>query len=59
MKWVDRVAAVNVDDLENYYNVLGIYEDKEKVFEDSHNVLIKFINFIAGIGGGFLNTPEL
>jgi hypothetical protein len=59
VKWVDRVAAVNVDDPKNYYNVLRIQEDKEKVLWDSHNELIKFVNVGTGIGGGFFNTQEL
>jgi hypothetical protein len=53
VKWVDRVVAVNP---ENYYNVLGINKDEEKVLEDSHNELIEFVNVGAGISGGFLNT---
>jgi hypothetical protein len=59
VKWVDRVAAVNKNDPTNYYNVLGIDKDEEKVLEDSHNELIKFVNVGAGIGRGFLNTQEL
>ncbi len=59
MKWVDRVAAVNVNNPENYYNVLGIGKDEEKVLEDSHNELIKFVNVGSGIGGGLSNTQEL
>ncbi len=59
VKWVDRVVAVNINDPENYYNVLGFNEDEEKDLEDSHNELIKFINISAGIGGGFSNTQEL
>jgi hypothetical protein len=34
-------------------------EDEEKVLEDSHNELIKFINLSAGISEGFSNTQEL
>ncbi len=59
MKWVDRVAAVNVTNPTNCYNVLGIDEDEEKVLEDSHNELIKFINLGTGIDEGLLNTQEL
>jgi hypothetical protein len=29
VKWVDRVAAVNVDDPKNYHNILGIDKDEE------------------------------
>ena len=50
VKWVKRVVAVNVDDPENCYNVLGINEDEEKVLEDSHNYLIRFVNSGTGIG---------
>ncbi len=56
VKWVNRVAAVNVDNPKNYYNVLGINKDDEKVLEDSHNELIKSVNISAGIGGGFSST---
>jgi hypothetical protein len=59
VKCVGRVAAVNVHNPKNYYNVLGIDEDEEKVIEDSHNELIKFVNVGTGIGGGFLNNQEL
>jgi hypothetical protein len=38
---------------------LGIDEDEEKVLEDSHNELTKFVNIGTGIGRGFLNTQEL
>jgi hypothetical protein len=37
VKWVDRVATVNGNDPKNYYNVLEIINDEEKVLEDSHN----------------------
>jgi hypothetical protein len=47
------------DDPKNYYNVLGINKDEEKVLEDSHNELSKFVNVGAGIDGGFSNTQEL
>ncbi len=59
MKWVDRVAAVNVNNPENYYNVFGIDKDQEKVLEDRHNESIEFVNLSAGIGGGFSNTQKL
>jgi hypothetical protein len=59
VKWINRVAAVNIKNTKNYYNVLGINKDEEKVLEDIHNELIKFVNIGAGIGGGFLNTQEL
>jgi hypothetical protein len=42
----------------NYYNVMGMDEDEEKVFEDIHNELIQFIIIGAGICSGFLNTQE-
>jgi hypothetical protein len=48
-----------VEDSKNYYNVLGIDENKDRVFEDSHNKFIKFVNNGADIGGGFSNTQEL
>jgi hypothetical protein len=54
-----RVVAVNVNNPKNNYNVLGIGKDEEKVFEDSHNELIKFVNIGTGIGRGFSNTQEL
>jgi hypothetical protein len=37
VKLINRVAAVNINDPKNYYNVLGVHEDEEKVLEDSHN----------------------
>ncbi len=58
-EWVDKVAAVSIDDLKNYYHVLGIKEDEEKVLKDTHNELIKFVYLSTGIGGGFSNTQEL
>ncbi len=60
IKWTDMATVVNKDkDSENYYHVLGIDENKERVFEDSCNKFIKFVNDGAGIGGGFSNTQEL
>jgi hypothetical protein len=50
------VSAVDVEDPKNYYNVLGIGKDEDKVLEDSHNELIEFVNIGVGIGGGFV-TP--
>jgi hypothetical protein len=47
------------EDSENYYNVLGINETKERVFDDSSNKFIKFVNVGADIAGGFSNTQEL
>ncbi len=32
---------------------------KKRVFKDSHNKVIKFVNIRAGIGGVFANTQEL
>jgi hypothetical protein len=60
VKWADRVVATSVDVPDNNYdNVLGVDEDKEKAFEDNHNKLIEYVNVGAGIGGGFSNTHEL
>jgi hypothetical protein len=60
VKWLDRVAATSVEVPDgNYYNVLGINKDKERVFEESHNKVIEYINMGAGLGGGFSNTQEL
>ncbi len=47
------------EDSKNYYAVLGINKNKERVFKDSHNKFIKFVYLGAGIGGGFANTQEL
>jgi hypothetical protein len=58
VKWVNRVAAVNIDNPKNYNNVLGINEDDERVLEDSHNELIKFFHVGTGISGGFSNTQD-
>ncbi len=59
VKWINRVTAVNIDNPEHYYNVMGVNKDEEKVLEDSHNELFEFVNVGAGIGRGFLNTQEL
>ena len=50
---------MNVSNPKKYYNVLGINKDEEKLLEDSHNELIKFVNIGTGIGRGFSNTQEL
>jgi hypothetical protein len=47
------------NDSKNHYNVLGINENKERVFKDSCNEFIELVNIGAGIGGGFSNTQEL
>ncbi len=59
VEWVDRVAAVNVNNPKNYYNVLGINKVEERVLEDSHNELIELVNVGTEIGRGFSNTQEL
>jgi hypothetical protein len=59
VKWTNMVAAVNIQDPKSYCYVLGINEDKEKVFEDKHNETIKFVNVSTGIGGRFSKTQEL
>ncbi len=41
IKWTDKATVVDKDkDSKNYYNVLGIDENKEKVFKDSCNKFI-------------------
>jgi hypothetical protein len=50
VKWISRVVAVNLNNPENYCNVLGINKDEEKVLGDSHNYLIRFVNSGTGIG---------
>jgi hypothetical protein len=60
VKWANRVVPTSVDvPDDNYNNVLGVDKDEKKAFEDNHNKLLKYINFGAGIGGGFSNTQEL
>ena len=44
---------------QNYYNILGIDENKEKILTEYHNCFYKFVNIGAGVGGGFENTKEL
>ncbi len=57
---MERVAATSVEVHDvNYYNVLGINKDEERVFKESHNKVIEYINMGAGVGGGFSNTQEL
>jgi hypothetical protein len=55
---VNRVAAVNINNPKNYYNVLGIDKDEVKVLEDSYNELIDFLNVGTEIGRGFSITQE-
>jgi hypothetical protein len=60
VKWTNLATVVDEDkDSKNYYDVLGIDKNKERVFEDSHNEFIEFVNVGAGIGGGFATTQEL
>jgi hypothetical protein len=60
IKWTDMATVLDKDeDSENYYNVLGMDENKERVFKDSRSELIEFVSLGAGIGGGFSNTQEL
>ena len=60
IKWTEMATVLDEDkDSKNYYNVLGINENKERVFEDSRNKFIEFINVGAGIGEEFSNTQEL
>ncbi len=43
----------------NYYEVLGIDEDKVKVLQIHNDCVSEYINVGAGVGGGFTNTNEL
>ena len=43
----------------NYYEVLGIDENKVKVLQEFNDSLSEYLNVGAGIGGGFTNTNEL
>ncbi len=45
----------------NYYEVLGINEDKVKVLQihNDNNSVPEYINIGAGVGGGFTNTNEI
>ncbi len=62
IKWSD-VVATEVDDVENlvinYYEVLGINENKVKVLQMHNDCVSKYINNGSGIGCGFMNTNEL
>ncbi len=62
IKWSDVVAA-EADNLmtpsANYYEVLGIDNDKVKVLQIHNNSVSEYINVGAGVGGGFANTNEL
>ncbi len=55
--------ATEVEDVENLvtncYEVLGIDENKVKVLQMYNDCVSKYINFDAGIGGGFMNTNKL
>ena len=64
IKWSDLVAAeVDNDDImdisSNYYEVLGIDENKVRVLQDFNDSVSEYLNVGAGIGGGFANTNEL
>ncbi len=43
----------------NYYNALGIDENKLQVIKSHNDALTEYFNVGAGIGGGFTNTQEL
>jgi hypothetical protein len=62
IKWSD-VVATEVNDAENlvtnYYEVLGIDENKVKALKMHNDCVSKYINIGAGIGGGFMNTNKL
>ncbi len=62
VQWTD-IATVSVDDKNkvttNYYEVLGIDKRELEVLQNNHKELIKYVNFGAGIAGGFTNTLEL
>jgi hypothetical protein len=62
IKWSDVVAA-EIDDVENlvmnYYEVLGINEDKVKMKQMHNHCVLEYIHVGAGVGGGFMNTNEL
>ncbi len=65
IKWSDLMATkVDDDDVtevadSNYYEVLGIDENKVKVLQEFNDSLLDYLNVGAGIGGGFTNTNEL
>jgi hypothetical protein len=63
IKWSD-MAAAEVDDIienlmANYYEVLGINENKVKILQMLNDSVSEYINIGAGLGGGFTNTNEL
>ncbi len=43
----------------NYYEVLGINENKVKVLQEFNDSLSEYLNVVAGKCGGFANTNEL
>ena len=65
IKWSNLMATkVDDDDVtevtdSNYYEVLGIDENKVKVLQEFNDSLSEYLNVGAGIGGGFTNTNEL
>ena len=62
IKWSNVVAAEFDDGVTpsaTYYKVLGIDEDKVNMLQTHNDSVSEFINMIAGIGGGFLDTNEL
>jgi hypothetical protein len=62
IKWSDVVAA-EVDNImtpsANYYELLGIDEDKVKVLQIHNDSFSEYINVRARVGDGFTNTNEL
>jgi hypothetical protein len=64
IKWSDLVTTeVDNDDItvtsSNYYEVLGIAENKVKVLQELNDSLLEYLNVGAEIGGGFVNTNKL
>ncbi len=62
VQWTD-IATVSVNDKNkvttNYCDVLGIDKHELEVLQNNHKEMIEYVNFGAGIGGGFTNTLEL
>ncbi len=51
-KWANSIALASVKvPNDNYYSVLGVDEDEEKVFQEICDEMTKHINVGAGVGG--------
>jgi hypothetical protein len=57
------MVAAEINDAKNlvtnYYEVLGIDENKVKMLQMHNDCVSEYINGGAGVSGGFINTNQL